>query len=165
MARQGMLVTRDSIFISWFQSRIALQHARRIRNAAKHDGKAYLSLELPNNPKLTSPSYLAQAQSTSSLLRSRYGAIPHSSSKQIHNQYPPCAINIFPVKSISSLRSERETVLRWHNDSIHVRKPQTEFPIPTINSKSLTKFRKPNTKCHNLQELMYRFQYQKHPVA
>ena len=93
-----------------------------------------------------------------------------------YNQHPPCSvletpryhtlhpnkytINILPVKSISSLRNEREIVLQCHNDSRHFRKLQTEFRIPTINSKSQTKFRIPNTKCQNLQELMYCLQYQ-----
>ena len=31
MARQGMLVTRDSIFISWFQSRIWLMRLQKMR--------------------------------------------------------------------------------------------------------------------------------------
>ena len=39
----------------------------------------------------------------------RYHIIP---SKQIHNEYRPCAINIVSVKSIFSLRNERE--IRLH---------------------------------------------------
>ena len=54
-----------------------------------------------------------------------------------HNQYPPCAINILPVKSVSSLRNEREIVMQCcRNDSRHFQKPQTEFRIQTNNSKS-----------------------------
>ena len=108
--------------------------------------------EFPNNPKLTSPSYLTQAQSTSSLLCARYGAIPYSSSKQIHNQYRPCAMT--GRKYCSAVMTP---------DTSENLKPNSGFQQSIPNLK--TKFRMPNTKCHNLQELMYRFQYQKHSVS
>ena len=73
--------------------------------------------------------------------------------------YPPCEINIRPEQ--------------WTGDSIgraiitpdtfENLKPNSGFQQSIPNIK--TKFRIPNTKCQNLQELMYRLQYPKHSVA